>query len=399
MIFILLNPTNIKQILQKMLFRVILFIQGEYFMDFFHFDKDNNLVTISNALLFHFGIAPFHKPHAQLHEILSSKSYQKIIVFLFDGLGKSIRELHLGEKDFLRRNEKFTISSVFPPTTVAATTAFLSGKYPCQTSWLGWDQYFPQHDITIDMFTNAESFTKEIIKGPHLAQTYCPYTSIIELINETNKYKASVVQPYFIDPNGAHSFDDFFALSAQKLNKEGNNFVYAYWTEPDGLIHKYGTKHPLVKRCCKEINKKVKEFVRSNQDVLTIVLADHSLIDTTFEFVGKHQDFYKCIKHNFALDSRSCFFYVDDDLKEDFISSYNKYYQKDFILLTKQEIINSHMFGYGEEHHLFRDFLGDFMLTSISSKGFSYTLDYPMIGAHSGSLEEESLISVSIFNL
>ena len=57
------------------------------------------------------------------------------------------------------------------------------------------------------------------------------------------------------------------------------------------------------------------------------------------------------------------------------------------------------MFGYGEEHHLFRDFLGDFMLTSISSKGFSYTPDYPMIGAHSGSLEEESLISVSIFNL
>ena len=33
-------------------------------MDFFHFDNDNNLVTISNALLFHFGIAPFHKPHA-----------------------------------------------------------------------------------------------------------------------------------------------------------------------------------------------------------------------------------------------------------------------------------------------------------------------------------------------
>ena len=136
MMSILLNPTNIKQILQKLLFRVILFIQGEYVMDFFHFDKDNNLVTISNALLFHFGIAPFHKPHAQLHEILSSKSYQKIIVFLFDGLGKSIRELHLGEKDFLRRNEKFTISSVFPPTTVAATTAFLSGKYPCQTSLL-----------------------------------------------------------------------------------------------------------------------------------------------------------------------------------------------------------------------------------------------------------------------
>ena len=73
MIFIF-SPTNIKQILKKPLFRVILFIQGEYFMDFFHFDKDNNLVTISNALLFHFGIAPFHKPHAQLHEILSSKS-------------------------------------------------------------------------------------------------------------------------------------------------------------------------------------------------------------------------------------------------------------------------------------------------------------------------------------
>ncbi|MGN1295451.1 MAG: alkaline phosphatase family protein [Bacilli bacterium] len=368
-------------------------------MDFFHFDKDNNLVTISNAILEHFEITPFHNPHTQLREILSSKPYQKIIVFLFDGLGKSIRELHLREKDFLRRNEKFVISSVFPPTTVAATTAFLSGKYPCQTSWLGWDQYFPQHDVTVDMFTNAESFTKEIIKGPHLAKTYCPYSSIIELINEKNKYKASIVQPSFIDPNGAQSFEDFFSLCAQKFNKEGNNFVYAYWADPDGLIHKYGTSHPLVKRCCKDINKKVKEFVRKNSDVLTIVLADHSLVDTSFLYVGEHKDFVNCINHNFSLDSRSCLFYVDESKREDFVKAYNKYYQKDFILLTKQEIIDEHMFGYGEEHHLFRDFLGDYMLTSISNKGFSYTLDCPMIGAHSGSLEEESLISVSIFNL
>lgn len=38
------------------------------------------------------------------------------------------------------------------------------------------------------------------------------------------------------------------------------------------------------------------------------------------------------------------------------------------------------------------------MATSISNYGFTITDDYPMRGAHSGSLEEESRINVTILN-
>ena len=53
--------------------------------------------------------------------------------------------LNLKEKSFIREHYLCTINSTFPPTTSAATTAFLTGKYPIETGWMSWTQYFEEY--------------------------------------------------------------------------------------------------------------------------------------------------------------------------------------------------------------------------------------------------------------
>lgn len=362
-------------------------------------NEKENLVTISNSILKYFTNKTFNNTSKKLDEILYSNDYQKVCIILFDGLGKSLRNLHLSEKDFIRKKEEFVITSIFPPTTVAATTSLLSGLYPSQNSWLGWQQYFKQNDLVIEMFTNRNASNFSLLPPPNLANLYCPYTSILSLINEEKGCKAYSLTSKNIDKvNGAESLDGFFIKADSILKNEGKFFAYLYYPEPDSLIHKYGINSPLVKRNIKEINRKMAKLSKDNKDTLIILLADHSLIDSKFFYIYEHEDFKNCLSNITSLDCRSSFFHVKKGKEKEFEDLFNKYYGKYFKLYTRQEVIEKELFGPKPFHPLFEDFIGEYMATSISNYGFKNRIDYPLIGAHSGSVKEEFDISVSIIN-
>ena len=366
-------------------------------MSYFFYNKDNSLVSISNAILKHFTGECFHNPHKELLEILAKNKHDKVIIMLFDGMGKSIQEKHLKESDFLMRKKAFEINSVFPPTTVAATTALCSGKFPMETGWLGWRQYFKNHNVVVDMFTNNNSIDGTKVPGPYLSSLYCNYPKIWEILQEKG-IKSGCLYPKKIDPSGAETLNDFFQIADILMKKKEPHFYYMYWTDPDALIHDNGVDFRGVRDCVKLINKKVCKLAKENKDNLIIVLADHSLVDTKFFNLKEHEDFFSTLVTISSLDSRSGFFHVKEGQKEKFKELFNKYYGDYFILLTKQEVINQGWFGEGVAHPMFKDFLGDFMATSISEYGFTFSEDENMVGAHSGSLKEESIINVAVIN-
>ena len=366
-------------------------------MDYYFYDKSNCLVQISNSILKHFTGKAYHSTNAELDRLFAEKRYNKVCLFLFDGFGKSIRELHLSEQDYLRKNKAFTISSVFPPTTVAATTAVTTGKYPCETGWLGWRQYFENHDVTVDMFTNNNSVTHELVGGPSLSSLYCPVTFIWDIISKEG-IASQALYPQPINKNGAKTLKEFMHQADHLMKNEGSHFYYMYWADPDKSMHKYGTKDPRIKRICKSINKEIAKLAKDNKDNLIIVLSDHSMVDTKYFNVYEHEDFSKMLKHVYGLDARSCAFYIKDEYKKDFIDTFNKYYKDYFIVKTKDEVIKEKWFGEGTPHPLFESFIGDFLVTSISDYGFTFEDDYFLLGNHAGSTENESLIDVSILN-
>ncbi len=364
----------------------------------FQLDKKNNLVTLANSLLKYFTKKQFNDTNEYLDNILKKKNYQKIVVMLFDGLGSSILEKNLKETDFLLKNVKFEITSIFPPTTVAATNAFLSGKYPSQNGYLGWQQYFKNENKIVEMFTNYDFENKVKLSYPLLSDIYCSYESIFDIVKKETNINTAYLFPSWIKDKGANDIDDFFLKADEMLKDNHNHFYYMYWPEPDSLIHQYGTNHYLVKENIRIINNKIKKLALDNQDNLFIVLSDHSLIDTMPLNFFAHYDLISCLKRMPSLDSRAIFFHVKEDQKKRFEILFDKYYGKYFLLKNKNDILKEEIFGPKPYHKEFENFLGDYLAFTDSN----YYLDYKnknYLAQHSGSSKEEFLISVIILNI
>ncbi len=123
-------------------------------MNRFKVHNENTLVNLSNSILKHFGATCFHESIPEIDELL--KGHKKVVAVLFDGMGQNITRLHLKENSYIRSNYVTTINSTFPPTTAAATTAFLTGKYPIETGWLGWAEYFKDYDRKVLLFAGTD---------------------------------------------------------------------------------------------------------------------------------------------------------------------------------------------------------------------------------------------------
>ncbi len=365
------------------------------------YDENNCLVNLSNSILKYYKLPCFHNSIKVIDEQLAKKKYKKIVVCLFDGLASYIQDLHLTKNDIIIRNRFHQITSIFPPTTVAATTAFLSAKFPKETGWLGWNQYFKDLDATVDMFSGRDSFTRDFYI-PSPSAKYLKYESIIEQINKNTKVYAKAIYPFGVNDGYVKTLDE---LKEQLNNELANNndcFYYVYWKDPDSTIHNMGVNHPLTHRTIKEINQFTAKISKENKDTLFIIIADHGLIDCESISLDEHIDFYDLLIKDSSLDARTVSFRIKnpDTNKQLFKELFLKYYAKDFDLYSKQEAIDNNLFGIGNAHPCFEDFLGDFIAICKTNKRIDSPLSPQknLVAAHSGNSNEEKLIYISLIN-
>ena len=121
-------------------------------------DYHHCLVNLANSVLKRFGVATTADSLPLADRYLNG--YKNVVILLLDALGTSILEKHLDEDGFFRSHLVGSFESVYPPTTVAATTSIRSGLYPNEHGWLGWDMYYPQIDKTVTVFLNTEQRTE-----------------------------------------------------------------------------------------------------------------------------------------------------------------------------------------------------------------------------------------------
>lgn len=365
------------------------------------YSKTHSLVNLSSSILKHYGVNPFHPTIPEIDDVLKRADKTNICVILFDALGKQVRHSLLNEKDSLIRHEVLDITSVFPPTTVAATSAFLSARYPYENGWLGWRQHFNDLNITIDMFSNRISYTDSKL-NTQLSYERCSYASILDLINETKKYKAYQIAPEHIIPNGPKSLNEFFKHIDYKA-KGDNQFIYAYWDDPDHVLHDFGVMSHASKRIVKQINSSVAKLAKKNPQTLFIIISDHDIIDITFIDMEDHKDLYEMIEYKPSVDSRALMLKIKGGNIEKFKELFKKYYDiNEFLLYTKEEIITNEVFGFGQKHKEFDNFMGDLLIISLTDKTFLVRDDdgspCNFKAAHSGGTKQESIISISIYN-
>ncbi|MBO4682148.1 MAG: alkaline phosphatase family protein [Clostridiales bacterium] len=374
-------------------------------MDYARPDYGNCLVNLSNSILKAFG-AETTAPTLKMADKLLESDYKNVVILLMDAMGTSVMEKHLAPDGFLRSHFKGTYSSVFPPTTVAATTSMLSGLYPNEHGWLGWDVYYPELDKNVTVFTNTDQTTEDESGNPtqaipaadfHAGFRYCPYKNIIDKINEAGG-KAYASSP-FMEPF-PQELDEVLGRIESLCKEPGRKFIYSYWPEPDHTMHLKGPDSAEARDVLIELENRLEQFARGLSDTLLLITADHSQIECENHCLLDYPEIMRRLVGMPSIEPRTLSFRVKDEYKKDFPEVFRKTFGDKFWILTKEEIIEKKLFGIGKDHELFSGMLGDYICISVSDAAvfLTHAEMNMMPGGHAGLTKAEleiPLIAVS----
>ena len=346
----------------------------------------NDCITnLACSILKYFDCKYTHNTIGDVDKVLEENNPQNVIVILYDGMGYNLINRILPEDSFIRQNMLRSYSSVCPATTTASTTAMLSGLNPCEHGWLGWNLYIPPFGKIVTMFTNTLKDKEEQAADYSVAYKYYPYKNLIDNINETEN------SAYIISPFAGiryDSLDDMINKIIEVSKKDGKKYIYAYFESPDDLMHLFGTNSKEARDSFFEIDKATKRLSEQLENAVLIITADHGHMNTDAILISDYPDFNNTLDGDVWIEGRFCAFKVKDE--ERFKELFKKYFGKDFLLKSKEEIINEKFFGDGIENQYFRDSLGDYFGLGISNKTFKYDENsHVYASSHAGITEDE----------
>ena len=347
----------------------------------------NSIVNFTAALMKNYNLPTPYEPSA-LVEFLLSKKYKHVVLMVLDGMGRHIIDKNCNNGSILKTHQVMNLNSVYPPTTVAATTAFTTGLAPIESGWLGWHLYLNNEDPSITLFKNEinatkEKFTKFNVEDL-LPRNYW--------YNNLKRAKHYTIYPAWGE-NGVDTLSDAFNKVQEICNKEESNFTYLYWDEPDALMHEYGTTSQIVKVKLLEIEEQVEKLANElPNETIVLITADHGLIDVEPIELSNYPDFEDCLTKPFAGEGRFAQFYVKEGMQSTFEELFNKYIAESFMLMTKQEFIKSQMAGLNAVNSITQYALGDYVAIGTGSYYFTEKLsddDLIFKAHHAGITPEE----------
>lgn len=356
----------------------------------------NSLINLSASLLKHYNVFIEYKTLEVIDKHLK-KDYNHVILIVLDGLGVNIINNHLKEENLLKKNIKHVINSVFPPTTVAATNALLSGKPPFVSGYVGWTQYNKFDDAHEVVFLNVDYYDNNKKLTTKLHEDLLSYESILEKIQKKNKnLHVEYLFPSFHKTHGYNSFTEQLNRLLMITQKE-KSFSYCYYDEPDLTIHHDGINGTKTKEVVRTLNEAYERFLKEiNDDVLVILTADHGLVDVEPIKLYEYEDILKTFKRKPSVEPRAMTFFIKEKEHENFLKLFNKYFQEDFLLLTKKELYATNLLGYGKKHQLLDSFIGDYFAIATSNKKFQVKKGEPLKAHHAGLTIEELEVPIII---
>ena len=338
-----------------------------------------------------------HNTLDYIDKILDEYKPKNVVTILCDGMGSKIIDRVLDKDDFLIKNRFKEITTVFPATTVAATTSMLAGLNPIETGMLGWDMYYKDLDKIITVFLNCEKDDKDHIplkEAIEFNKKYMKTKTIIDEINEKGKYKGYKLFPF--NDNAYKSLDDMFKIIEDRCQEPGKKYIYAYNLDPDHTMHEKGCDCSEVKDIIKDLSVRIEELSKKLTDTILFVVADHGHLNIENLYLNDYPDIEECLLRNTSIEPRAVNFFIKPDKKEIFKELFNNYFGTDFDLYTKEEVIDSHLFGIGKENEIFESFLGDFLAIAKTNKALLYNGSTPLKSHHAGYTDDEIFIPLIV---
>jgi hypothetical protein len=175
------------------------------------------------------------------------------------------------------------------------------------------------------------------------------------------------------------------------------SFTLAYWDDPDAAIHVHGTKSVEAYNVMAEINKQTEKLAAAlaKTDTLLIITADHGLVDTEWKFLSDYPQITECLTHPISIESRAANFFIHPDKKDRFTEYFHEIFGDEFMLLTKERVLERKFFGGGVPHRMMDGLLGDYIAVAAGKTSIAMARPAnraPFKAAHAGLTEDEMLV-------
>lgn len=369
-------------------------------------DYDRSILsTLASVMHFYGAGAEIGYPTLpELDDLLLTNPHH-VMILLLDGMGGAPLARALPKNSYLRSHEIATVTSIFPPTTAAATTAYYCGLSAYESGWLGWHLNMKEYATDVVSFWRKAYYTNKDVDGPQPAPTLMPYKSTFEKL----KGRAKTHSIYAFDSyseKGADfrhrvaSFADVCQAMKMISHTPEKSFTLAYWNQPDAKMHEFGEGSKEALLAFGQLDRALSGLSKYLKDTLLIITADHGMINTTDAVnIAEIPELLEPLIIPPSIEPRASAFFVKHHRKAAFEAAFQKYCGEDFLLLTREEILQSGLFGRGQQHPKFDDFIGDYLGVATGTRYFEFTLPdkrplFKLIGQHAGLTEDEMLVSV-----
>ncbi len=361
-------------------------------------DYDRSIAGLACSLLRHFGVSlPQGEGALPLADTCLADEYESVAVLLLDGMGMCALNRNLAKGGFFRSHLVGEYSSVFPSSTVAATTSFLSGASPCRHGWLGWTGYFPEVDRNVVLFSNEDAMSGRTAAREPLAPHRFSYRSILALISAQG-VSTHMIAP-FLPPN-PKNFEELCSIMRDILSKNGRKMIYAYWPEPDAAMHCNGVFSEEAESVMAALERETQALWESvPKNTLLLITADHGQIDAGKNYcICNFPAIADCLKRQPSCEPRALNLFVKEGKQEAFRSAFEEYFQDKFKLLSKEEFLRSGLLGRGAPHPALSDTLGDFFAVATGDAAIYNTKEEAerFKGVHAGLTEDELCIPLIV---
>lgn len=303
--------------------------------------------------------------------------HRQIVLIVVDGLGDE-GLARMGQNSRLAQCRRGRLTSVFPSTTAAAVTTFLTGLAPQQHGLTGWHMYFRELGAVLAVLPGVPRHGGvSLRKAGWDVPRFFGHRPVFDLLPVASR----VVTPAQIahsDFNLAHlgrarcepfeTLEQFFELLADVLSRhQDRRFVYAYWSELDRIAHDSGILGEAAERHFRRWDRAFDRFLEwvAGTNSLVIVTADHGFIDTDDSHavdLADHPSLAECLVLPLCGEPRAAYGYVKPRCSSFFEAYVHERLGHAIELHRSDELIEQGWFGLGSAHPGLAARIGDYTL-------------------------------------
>lgn len=352
--------------------------------------------------------------------------YQNVIIILVDALGYNQLKRLMEEgkaplwKNQLERGKLFPITSISPSTTASALTTIWTGTTPNQHGVIGYEMWHKELGLVMNNILHTPITYKGDVGG--LSRAGFEPTRFMNQATVGQRFSHHGVEshsflPASIGNSGLsqmhlagsmlHAFSaesDLFLNLRDFLNQTSKRkrFIYAYWSDVDSLMHRYGTYNERVTEQFNDFSNALFRLLVAGLDAgvrknsLILLTADHGSVETPVDErydLMKHPELTKMFTLPPTCEGRLPFLYVKQGQTEAVKAYFEHIWPGEFEFLTRQQVLETKLLGNGQDHPDLENRIGDLVAIPL---GHSYLWwpDRPntMQGRHGGLHVDEMLV-------